>query len=146
MSCDNNIDRVSVLCVVSLYESINAILVSIDIENGQMKTVERQLLQDDSDINTNTNTNTDNQGYVLVCTVHPKHHNIVFTGSSKGWLNVYHLNDGSKKCKQLLSTRLCSSNIKHITISSNGEKLAVNCSDRIINSIRSVWRRTTTSS
>ena len=132
VSCDNNIDRVSVLCVVSLYESINAILVSIDIENGQMKTVERQLLQDDSDINTNTNTNTDNQGYVLVCTVHPKHHNIVFTGSSKGWLNVYHLNDGSKKCKQLLSTRLCSSNIKHITISSNGEKLAVNCSDRII--------------
>ena len=132
VSCDDsNIDRVTVLCVVSLYESANATLVSIEIENGQMKTVTKQLLKDSSDADTNTNT--DAQGYVLVCTVHPKHHNIVFTGSSKGWLNVYLLNDGgSKNCKRLLTTRLCSSNIKHIAISPNGEKLAVNCSDRVI--------------
>ncbi|KAI5959065.1 SWD1 [Candida pseudojiufengensis] len=55
----------------------------------------------------------------------------IFTGTSKGWLNIFRTND----LKLIHSVKLANSNIKNISISPNQRKLAVNFSDRIIRQI-----------
>ncbi|KAG7888212.1 hypothetical protein KL908_005268 [Ogataea polymorpha] len=54
--------------------------------------------------------------------------NYIFTGTSKGWLNVI----DTHSLQIVRSLNVCSSNIKNIEISPNCSKLAVNSSDRII--------------
>lgn len=58
--------------------------------------------------------------------------NYIFSGTSKGWLNIFDVNDN---CKQVQSIKLSNSNIKNLMISSNGRKLAINSSDRVIRQI-----------
>lgn len=52
----------------------------------------------------------------------------VFTGTSKGWLNIMNAED----LKTVHLTKVTNSNIKTLEISRNGRKLAVNSSDRVI--------------
>lgn len=69
-------------------------------------------------------------GYTLVLCSHPKHHNVLITGTSKGWLKFYHLsNQGVKLIHQF---RFASSNAKHIALSQSGDRIAINSSDRTI--------------
>ncbi|RLV93837.1 COMPASS component SWD1 [Spathaspora sp. JA1] len=55
----------------------------------------------------------------------------IFTGTSKGWINIFETSTLVLKH----SIKIANSNIKHLVISSNGCKLAVNSSDRIIRQI-----------
>ncbi|CCK68987.1 COMPASS subunit protein SWD1 KNAG_0B05540 [Huiozyma naganishii CBS 8797] len=72
-------------------------------------------------------------GYVLTSAVHPKFKDVVVTGSSKGWLKFYRILDGTPASFQLVySERIASSNIKHVVICENGDRMAINCSDRTI--------------
>ncbi|QLL32908.1 hypothetical protein HG536_0D04300 [Torulaspora globosa] len=71
------------------------------------------------------------QGYVLTSVVHSKSREVVVTGTSKGWINFYRL-CGSEEFELIKSLRIANSNIKHLIVSQNGEKLAINSSDRII--------------
>lgn len=68
------------------------------------------------------------QKFVITSTVYPKNKNIVITGTSKGWINFYDL---SKK-KLVHNIKIGNCNIKQIIISENGNKMAVNCSDKTI--------------
>ncbi|SMN22629.1 similar to Saccharomyces cerevisiae YAR003W SWD1 Subunit of the COMPASS (Set1C) complex [Maudiozyma saulgeensis] len=78
------------------------------------------------------------QGYVLNCELYPssspssqQDDRIILTGSSKGWINFFKIKD-IDTYEHLFGTRVCSSNIKHLLVSQNGERLVVNCSDRSI--------------
>ncbi|KAI3402518.2 SWD1 [Candida oxycetoniae] len=55
----------------------------------------------------------------------------IFAGTSKGWLNIFRTID----LKLMYSVKLANSNIKNISISLNGRKLALNFSDRVIRQI-----------
>lgn len=72
-----------------------------------------------------------NQGYVLTSSVHSKNRQIVMTGTSKGWVNFYRI-DSELKFTLIKSLKIANSNIKHLVVSQDGEKLAINSSDRII--------------
>lgn len=63
----------------------------------------------------------------LVTTFTP-HGDFIFTGTSKGWLNI----TDAQSLQMVHSTKVTSSNIKTLDISRNGRKLAVNSSDRVI--------------
>lgn len=67
----------------------------------------------------------------LVTTFTPGDGSYIFTGTSKGWLNII-----STDTLQLVhSIKIANSNIKNLVISPNGRKLAINSSDRIIRQI-----------
>ena len=74
-----------------------------------------------------------NKGYVLVALPHPKHRDIIVVGSSKGWLTFYQV-----KCTSVVEfniikeERVAASNVKHIIISNNGDRLATSSADRTI--------------
>ena len=57
--------------------------------------------------------------------------NYIFTGTSKGWVNIFN----STNQALVHSFKIANSNIKHLIISPNGRKLAINCSDRVIRQI-----------
>ena len=59
--------------------------------------------------------------------------NYIFTGTSKGWLNIF--DTTSSNLNLVRSIKIANSNIKNLMISQNGRKLAVNSSDRIIRQI-----------
>lgn len=71
------------------------------------------------------------QGHVLTSGVHSKCREVVITGTSKGWINFFRCR-GDGDCQLLKSVKIANSNIKHLVVSQNGEKLAINSSDRII--------------
>lgn len=67
----------------------------------------------------------------LVSIFTPNDGNYIFTGTSKGWVNIFTTSD----LKMVHSFKVANSNIKTLVISPNGRKLAVNSSDRIIRQI-----------
>lgn len=69
--------------------------------------------------------------HVTLVTLFTHDGNYIFTGTSKGWVNIFE----SKSQKLLHSIKLANANIKNFVISSNGRKLAINSSDRIIRQI-----------
>lgn len=77
---------------------------------------------------------TEDQGYVLTSKVHPMLPNVVITGSSKGWIEFYEINGDNENPKFALlhSEKISNSNVKDIIISNNGDRIAINCSDRTI--------------
>ncbi|QLQ79788.1 hypothetical protein HG537_0C04370 [Torulaspora globosa] len=72
-----------------------------------------------------------NQGYGLTSVVHSKFRDIVITGTSKGWINFYRI-CGDEEFELIKSLKVANSNIKHLIVSQNGQKLGINSSDRII--------------
>lgn len=110
------------LCVATIFEESDAYV--IDFSNDPVasllsKSDEKQL------------SSTPDHGYVLVCTVHTKHPNIIIVGTSKGWLDFYKFHS-LYQTECIHSLKITSSNIKHLIVSQNGERLAINCSDRTI--------------
>ncbi|KAK6464641.1 WD40-repeat-containing domain protein [Scheffersomyces coipomensis] len=67
----------------------------------------------------------------LVTTFTPNDGGYIFTGTSKGWLNIIK----TSNLKLIHSIKVTNSNIKNLIISPNGRKLAINASDRIIRQI-----------
>lgn len=67
----------------------------------------------------------------LVTTFEPRQGKYIFTGTSKGWLNII----SSETLQTVHSVKIANSNIKNLVISSNGRKLAINSSDRVIRQI-----------
>ncbi|KAK6455779.1 chromatin binding protein [Scheffersomyces xylosifermentans] len=67
----------------------------------------------------------------LVTTFTPNDGSYIFTGTSKGWLNI----TKTDTLELVHSIKMANSNIKNLVISSNGRKLAVNSSDRIIRQV-----------
>lgn len=73
------------------------------------------------------------QGYVLTAAMHPTHHNVIVTGSSKGYINFFKLESLSPFKHVLLYTeRVCNSNVKKLLFASDAQRIFVNCSDRSI--------------
>ncbi|CAI5758354.1 unnamed protein product [Candida verbasci] len=66
----------------------------------------------------------------LVC-IFTKDGKYIFTGTSKGWLNIFE----TETLKIIHSIKISNSNIKNLALSSNGRKLAINSSDRVIRQI-----------
>lgn len=64
----------------------------------------------------------------------------ILTGTSKGWINVFEVDNINQphelpKPTMVHSIKICNGNIKSLCILANGRKLAVNSSDRIIRQI-----------
>ncbi|CCD27076.1 COMPASS subunit protein SWD1 NDAI_0J01840 [Naumovozyma dairenensis CBS 421] len=78
-----------------------------------------------------------NKGHVLTCCVNPNFPDVIITGTSKGWLSLlkidnHQMDNNAFTFSSLYSTKIVNSNIKDIIISQNGDRLAVNSSDRTI--------------
>lgn len=116
------LDAKNWLCVATVFEESDAYV--IDFSNDPVAS----LLSKPEDISLGS---TPDHGYVLVCTVHTKHPDIIITGTSKGWLNFYKFHSISQS-ECIHSLKITSSNIKHVIISQDGGRLAINCSDRTI--------------
>lgn len=115
------------VCVVTVLEESSAFLIDFSPDQPVVRT----LTASGKDINTVD----DDHGYVLTSTVHTKFPEIVFTGTSKGWINVYRLCNGgndSQVAQILKKLKVANGNIKHVVVSQMGDKIAVNCSDRTI--------------
>lgn len=69
----------------------------------------------------------------LVSIFTPNDGNYIFTGTSKGWINIFTTMKG--EINMVHSFKIGNSNIKTLVISPNGRKLGVNASDRIIRQI-----------
>ncbi|CAK9437854.1 uncharacterized protein LODBEIA_P22320 [Lodderomyces beijingensis] len=72
-----------------------------------------------------------NEKHVTLVTTFSPEGEFIFAGTSKGWLNIFRTSD----LKLVYSVKLANSNIKNISIPTNGRKLALNFSDRIIRQI-----------
>lgn len=97
----------------------------------------------------NEDTKQEDRGFVLTSTIHPKLNNVVITGSSKGWIEFYRIHRDNvdqitPHFTLLYSDRISGSNIKDIIISQNGDRMAVNCSDRTIRQYSLSYDATTT--
>ncbi|ODV76763.1 compass histone methyltransferase subunit [Suhomyces tanzawaensis NRRL Y-17324] len=57
--------------------------------------------------------------------------NFLFTGTSKGWLNVIAVD----RVELVHSEKMANANVKNLVVSANGRKLAINTSDRIIRQV-----------
>ncbi|CAB4255968.1 similar to Saccharomyces cerevisiae YAR003W SWD1 Subunit of the COMPASS (Set1C) complex, which methylates histone H3 on lysine 4 and is required in transcriptional silencing near telomeres [Maudiozyma barnettii] len=111
------------LVAVNILEESFAMLIDLNTER------KRFLKIDDADADDVAM----DQGYGLNCELYPlaQYGTIIITGSSKGWINFFKI-ENFDNYEHLYGTRVCSSNIKHLLISQNGERLVVNCSDRSI--------------
>lgn len=69
--------------------------------------------------------------HMTLVTAFTPHGDYIFTGTSKGWLNII----SATTLQTLHSVKITNSNIKTLEIAHNGRKLAVNSSDRIIRQI-----------
>lgn len=73
-------------------------------------------------------TNVEEQkSWTLVSAFHPGG-KFIFTGTSKGWLNVFH----TESLKLVNSVKVANVNIKNICFPRMGNKMAINSSDRVI--------------
>ncbi|SCV00469.1 LANO_0F07008g1_1 [Lachancea nothofagi CBS 11611] len=113
-------------CVATVYEENHAF--SIDLESD-VPTVSQIC-----DIGQNEGQGADGKsvdyGYTLVACMHPKHKDLLLTGTSKGWIKIYRL---SQQAKELIHTfRFAYSNAKHMIISQSGDRIAINSADRTI--------------
>ncbi|EDO17610.1 hypothetical protein Kpol_1061p35 [Vanderwaltozyma polyspora DSM 70294] len=113
------------LAVATVFEEQNAFLIDFKLEPPTVYQIE-----DRNDIEME-NGNVNNKGYTLTLAIHPKLGNIVITGTSKGWINIFQIQSLSN-IKLVHSFKIGNYNIKHIIISENGDKLGINSSDRTI--------------
>lgn len=133
------------LITASLYED-SPVFVDLSIESDikvhRLNTVPLPLQQraegaeqpaqaDDSDEEKASRKKKKDKHMTLVTTFTPGDGTYIFTGTSKGWLNII-----STETLQLVhSIKIANSNIKNLVVSPNGRKLAINSSDRIIRQI-----------
>lgn len=114
------------ICVATVLEEETAFLIDFHSSN---KPIMQALCEGDNAQNVPRQTLS--QGYVLTCAVHSKFREVVITGTSKGWINFYFVRRETVP-KLLHRVKIANSNIKHLVVSQNGNKLAINSSDRTI--------------
>lgn len=139
------LDQINQCLVATVYEEpyayyidpINNIRIPLKETNSENDQKEDEIQQDNLLKN-------EDHGFVLTTYIHPKLKNVVITGSSKGWIDFYSIESQNKQgsetsslskvpnIKILNSIKTSNSNIKDIIISQNGDRLAINCSDRTI--------------
>ncbi|CCF56084.1 hypothetical protein KAFR_0A06490 [Kazachstania africana CBS 2517] len=126
----NWIDSDRLSCVATVYEEKNAYLVDFELDSESNK-LEGKIrpLRGDTEVEI-----ANEQGYVLTSTLHPNSNSgtIIITGTSKGFINFYRLEHPNRTIKLIYSMKISNSNIKHIIVSSNGDRMAINSSDRTI--------------
>ncbi|ODQ77729.1 hypothetical protein BABINDRAFT_172775 [Babjeviella inositovora NRRL Y-12698] len=91
-----------------------------------LETLPLPLQDEDSDEGSRKKQKTEKHMTLVAC-FHPSGE-FVFTGTSKGWLNVF----STRTLAMVYSIKVANSNIKHIMVSTLGKKIGVNCSDRVI--------------
>ena len=133
-------------CVASLFDD-SPVFVSLEGESPQVTKLRTDPLSEDEEEQEEdadaeegneeqprkkrkSNNKPNDKHFTLVTTFTPEGH-YIFTGTSKGWLNIFR----TKDLKLIYSSKVANSNIKNISISPNGRKLALNFSDRIIRQI-----------
>lgn len=113
------IDSKAGTCIATALEEDRAFLVSFE---GEPRVVP---------LSSEAQGSPQNQGYVITFSIHSKHRQILITGTSKGWVNFYRV-DRELNSQLVKSLKIANSNIKHLVVSQDGRKLAINSSDRII--------------
>ncbi|AQZ17121.1 SWD1 (YAR003W) [Zygosaccharomyces parabailii] len=118
------VDAEQWFCIVTALEESSAFLIDFGGNESQIRPLNVKVGEQD-------------QGYVLTSAVHTKFSDVVFTATSRGWINAYRLSfssgvEGAKDAHLLSSVKVANGNIKHVIVSQNGDKIAVNCSDRTI--------------
>lgn len=107
------------LCIATVFEESTAFL--IDFSSDKSKITPLVGIEEDHI----------DCGYVLTAIPHPLDPDVIITGSTKGWVKFYKLGENNE-ITLLHSERMANSNIKHVVISANGDKIAVNSSDRTV--------------
>ncbi|EGV63556.1 chromatin binding protein [Yamadazyma tenuis] len=95
-------------------------------QNYRISRLESKPLEEHADSDANSSTKS-----VTLVTAFTHNGRYVFSGTNKGWINVF----DTQSLQMVHSMRLTTSNIKNLVMSPNGRKLAVNSSDRIIRQI-----------
>lgn len=117
-------DSTTLSALAAIFDEPNAYMIDFSTtldsptDNSQVFPVRDSEVQDSDD------------GNVLVCCVHPQHRDLVITGSSKGTLSIYKMNQ--KYFQRITMMKISAANIKHLLVSPNGDKLVINSSDRTI--------------
>lgn len=111
-------------CVATVFEEKRAFLLDFesDIPSLRVLIAKTEMGSEDAD--------GVDPGYTLVSCCHQKFTDILITGTSKGWINMYRASQ--QNFELIYSTKIANSNVKHIIISQSGDKLAINSSDRTI--------------
>ncbi|OWB77943.1 hypothetical protein B5S32_g2126 [[Candida] boidinii] len=78
--------------------------------------------------NSNTNSGSRKTRHWTLCSIFTPNSKLIFNGTSKGFINIFRIND----LKLIHSFKVSNSNIKNIIISENCIRFAINSSDRII--------------
>lgn len=97
----------------------------------QQQEKEGEQADDDSDTEKASRKKKKEKHMTLVTTFTPGDGSYVFTGTSKGWLNII----STSTLQMVHSIKIANANIKNLIVSPNGRKLAINSSDRIIRQI-----------
>ncbi|SCW00998.1 LAFE_0D02828g1_1 [Lachancea fermentati] len=107
-------------CIATAFEQTNALLIDFQHDIPSFKKL----------CCIEENANSGDYGHTLVFCIHPRYQNLILTGTSKGWIKFYKMNnDGIFLIQQ---EKFANSNAKHMIISQAGDKIAVNSSDRTI--------------
>lgn len=144
------LDRINQCLLATAYEESHAFYIDpINNINIPLKENDAANVSDDNhyedEVQQGKDTKNEDHGFVLTTYIHPKLKNVVITGSSKGWIKFYNIESNNKQdfettssasstlvFKILNSIKISNSNIKDIIISQNGDRMAINCSDRTI--------------
>ncbi|CCE63562.1 hypothetical protein TPHA_0F00760 [Tetrapisispora phaffii CBS 4417] len=122
-------------CIVTTYDSKNSYLVNLsESDMGNESPVKSTLGENTFEIVDENESNEIDEGNTLTTCIYPIHKNLIIIGTSKGWLKFYRLKfqDATLKIKLLYKSKISNAIIKHLVVSENGDKLAINSSDRTI--------------
>lgn len=116
------------LCVGTVFEETNGFLIDFQATVPIFYKIIDTKKHEDKDMKGD---NSASKGFTLTLSVHPKYKEIIITGTSKGWIMIYKI-QSANDIKLIHTLKIANSNIKHLTISESGDKLAINSSDRVI--------------
>lgn len=120
-------------CIVTIYENLSAFWIKFNYNISSMdQNIPSYTIKPVIDSNVEKEDTIKDHGFVLTSCMHPMANDVVITGSSKGYIKFYKIDYNLGTFKLINSEKISNSNIKNIIVSQNGNKCAINCSDRTI--------------
>lgn len=122
-------------CIVTVLEESCAFVLVHDQKNDQLL-CHSVSASDENDMD---------HGYTLVARSHPTIQSLIVTGTSKGWISVFQLEDSVFEKSDIISDnairccfqeKIANANLKEVIISQFGDRIAINSSDRTIRQYR----------
>lgn len=118
--------------IAALFEDIPIFVDANDADNIKIVSLESLPLQLKAEqTEGDSSTKTKDRHMTLVSIFTPNDGKYIFTGTNKGWVNIF-----LTETQELIhSVKFTNSNIKSLVILPNGRKLAINSSDRVIRQV-----------